>query len=295
MTSLRPFRQQNIRLMATNKIVQEDHTGQAHGRRNARTTGNALDTVKGCPGARTNSGLGCPWGCYSVEALKRYKMDNGTPIVQVLNADLLRRDLANCPDNWIRIGVHGDPCEAWALTVETCRVIVECHKVPVVISRLWTLPDADTLQALASLGVVLHVSLCALDNDGFLGPRLKVLHDFAATGGRGVLRLVTFAWTDLALIERQDALALGGLPVLEQPARLIRTNPTFAQVDADAYHPYHNYTDGKPSTRWYTAGPLYQGLACVEGCPSCSHACYTVPDTTRTEAQDLAGKYQATS
>jgi hypothetical protein len=74
----------------------------------------------------------------------------------------------------------------------------------------------------------------------------------------------------------QDNLHQWGGPVLEQPARLQPSNPTFRQVYQPLYAPCRNHVTGGDNPRWRSAGPLYATTACAESCPECPHQCYTI-------------------
>lgn len=164
------------------------------------------------------------------------------------------------------------------MTIQVCKIIRDLGKTPVVLTRLWVLPEESQLVRLANLGVVLHVSLCALDSIVMLSPRLLILKKYQAMKGIGVMRLVTFQFNDAMLDAKQKILYNYGGPVLEQPARLQRTNPNWDKVDQSKYHPYHTYTDKTETTRWWTAGNIFSGSACGDGCPVCKNKCFTKPE-----------------
>jgi hypothetical protein len=288
-----PFKKIPMRLSATNKMVEEDKTGKAYGRRQARTRANALDIVRGCPGAKTNNGRGCPWGCYAVECMRRYHKLFHIPVSMELREDVLHQDLEDCPDGWIRIGVNGDPGEDFPLLIKVCKMVQEHKKTAVVVTRLWTLPSMQQLADLSRTGAIMHVSMCALDSDKMITTRLDVLNAYKDLGGKAVMRLVTFKFTDPALMVKQEALYKWGGAVLEQPARLQKPNPSFELVVKAQYKPYHDYVTGKPTNRWLTAGELFSGPHCGAGCPKCENKCMAaefgvVPKTAPVElAEDV--------
>jgi len=230
--------------------------------------------VRGCPFGDTNEGHGCPWGCYAKEAVVRYHILFSIPTPMVLREDLLRKDLRKLREDWVRIGVMGEPSYDWQLTLRTARVCWEEGKRVVVVTRVFQPPQAHILEGLAELGATLNVSLCALDPPEFLEPRRALLEEYLAMGGRAVMRLVTFTFRDPSLQGRQEELSLWGGPVLEQPAKLLRTNPTFRLIRGELYRPAPSYV-GKP--RWLTAGPQLEGFpTCWGFCPSCPHKCLSV-------------------
>ena len=193
--------------------------------------------------------------------------------------NLLRRDLQSLSDSWVRIGINGEPSEDWPLTLQVCAICREEGKTPVVLVRLWKIPTREILEGLKKVGVILHVSLCALDPQPFREVRLEILRCYRELGGKAVLRMVTFAFPgDDPRWGVQEQLLKWGGPVLEQPARLQRTNPTWKLVDQSRYQPYHSYVSKRTSSRWWTAGQLYDVPACVTPCPECWHQCCSRPE-----------------
>jgi len=208
--------------------------------------------------------------------MRRYHRIFDIPVSMKLVEGLLRKDLRNLQQPWVRIGVNGEPSEDWPLTVRVCEICQEEGKRAVVIVRLWKLPTQEVLEKLKKASAILHVSLCALDAEPFRQARLEVLRKHRELGGKAVLRLVTFAFLegDTRWGIQEELLRWGGL-VLEQPARLQRSNPTWGLVDQRRYEPYHSYVSKQTSKRWFTAGQLYDVSACVTACPDCPNQCMT--------------------
>lgn len=278
MRAWEPFQRRAIRLFGTNKTTRQDNIGKDYGRKQV-VKGNCLDTVRGCPFGSTNGGRGCWWGCYAKEAVLRYHKLFDVPVSMGLREDLLRRDLRELKEDWVRIGVMGEPSCDWALTLRVARICADEGKRVVIVSRLLRLPSDEMLDELARLGVVLNLTMSSLDLDW--DTRLRVARRYDQLGGRAVVRLVSFAFADGHLRAEQDLLKhlayLDGLPVLEQPARLQRTNPTFELVRAEAYHPCAGYVSGAGLSRWLTAGRQFNPLlACSGYCPNCPHKCLSV-------------------
>jgi|TARA_Y100000034_G_scaffold131097_1_gene191059 hypothetical protein len=257
-------------------MVDIDYTNVPAGKRNVTIKANGLDTVRGCPGGKTNKGQGCPWGCYAVDSMKRFHRLYEIPVSMELRPDLLLKDLGNCPDDWIRIGINGDPGEDWELTINTCKLIHLSGKRPVVITRAWTPPTDEILQELADHDVILHVSICAMDCGVMREKLLQLLFDYDQLG-TSVMRLVTFEFKDKTLMLKQELLYKWGGFVLEQPARLKSGNPTWQEVDQSKYKPYTNHTTHETTNRWKTAGALFDGVSCHGSCPSCPNKCFTKP------------------
>ena len=82
-----------IRLGGTRKTTYRLDINDVPSNRRHIKEGNCLDTVKGCPGGKTNEGHGCWWGCYSKYAMKRAKKIFDEPITQTLIPEILAQDL----------------------------------------------------------------------------------------------------------------------------------------------------------------------------------------------------------
>ena len=261
-------------------------------RGNLKTDANTVDTVYGCTGGKTNEGHGCHWGCYAKYNSKRHglgKTGFDTPVKQILDEDILRGDIGKMKLDWVRIGVSGDPCFDWELTTRTTEIIHEEDKIPVVMSRFWELPTWDQLERMAKAHVNLQASVCALDKPGFWA-RMKDMelmfnlftHENRATG-KFVFRLVTFHFNDTTQSgkiwwEIQDRMAAWN-NVIEQPARVTRTNPVYKKWLPDwAYFKALSTAEHKfyATAHRFTAGMLYPHLlACWVGCKNCKHQCAT--------------------
>ena len=206
--------------------------------------------------------------------MRRFHRLYDVPVSMELREDLLRRDLENVGSDWIRIGVNGEPSCDWSLTIKTARVCVEEGKRVVVLTRLAKLPSDEQLREMAGLGVVLSLTISSLDA---WSPRFEIATRYREVGGRPLFRIVSFAFKEWALQDAQSKLERGalkkGIPVLEQPARLLKTNPTYELVDQTAYHQHEGYVSGK--TRWRSAGKqLSDESAICEGyCGSCAVKC----------------------
>ena len=271
-----PFKKIPIHLFGTNKTTVHDHRERKCGRRYV-TSGNCLDPVRGCSGGKTNQGHGCWWGCYAKEASLRFHRLFDAPVSMILNEARLTKELAKLDDEWIRIGVNGDPCFDWNLTERVAKIVSNNRKISVIVTRFWTRPDSEILDGLSDEGVHLHGTLCAFDSEWHRRMSTNILRDYSLIGGVSKIRLVTFAFkrnSDLWKTQRRLA---AGFDVIEQPARVLRTNPIWNYLDAFRYNPHKSYVSGKKDARRLTAGPLYpdEYLSCDSICPVCIHKCGT--------------------
>ena len=271
---------------------------EIHG--NSKNQENTLETVYGCRGGRTNSGHGCWWGCYAKFICKRLPVDFDEPVPQVLDESTLWPQLRRVKQSWIRIGIMGDPCHDWSVTVGACELVYRARKTPVVITRQWDIPTKDELVRILEAGTLIDATISAFDSDRFLEPRVKMAKQYLGLGGKWVWRVVSFHFDDtteegLRLWARQDALVSGGLGsvrenspvVLETPARIMKgekqRNPTWHRgVPEWAYvkSPTTRNHKFSPNNHNWTAGSLYgsKGVsACYLGCRSYDVGCLARP------------------
>jgi len=280
----RPFARRDIRLFATNKSGVEDTSGRPYGRRYVRVKANYLDTVRGCPFSSPTCGDRCPWDCYALESVRRYKILFEEPVSQNFNPKLLARDVRRHRGDWVRIGVFGEPSCDWPLTARVARFLSDMGKRVVIVSRLWEPPHQQgVLRDLEKAQPLIHLTVSALDRDAFLKRRLE----FARSPPSGVavaLRLVSFAFRDRYWLKRQEALADWGGLVLEQPARLLTTNPVWRMLDGERMRRCVSYLSRRETGRWYSAGPIL-GKPCCEGlCSTCGVQCLSSAAGSRSQA-----------
>jgi len=221
---------------------------EIHG--NSKNQANTLETVYGCRGGKTNKGHGCWWGCYAKFICKRLPVDFDEPVPQVLDAATLWPQLRRVKQSWVRIGIMGDPCHDWSVTVAACELVHRASKTPVVITRQWDIPTKDELPRMFEADTLIHATVCAFDGDRFLEPRVKMAEDYLRFGGKWVWRVVRFHFDDSTeegrrLWARQDSLVPTGpvsVPekrplILETPARLMKgerqRNPTWDRAIPD--------------------------------------------------------------
>ena len=272
-----------IRLKGTNKTEKVNHFGKEHGRMQV-LKGNCLDPVRGCPSYADPQYPKCPWDCYSEEAVRRYKIDYGKAVSMELNAKLLRKDLLQCQSDWIRIGVDGAPSMNWELTIRCAEIIASFGKTPVIVTRMWKPLAMEQLHRLIDINAIIHITVSAADEIDHLQRNLEIAKDVQSLGGLIVLRVVTFAYrTGDNLWEIQDSIMNSEIPVLEQPARILRKtkntrrrNSMWEEIDQSRYYYHKSYITGKVNKkgkRWLTAGQLYITRACVKSCPECENQC----------------------
>jgi len=127
-------------------------------------------------------------------------------------------------------------------------------------------------------------TVSATDEEKHLERNIGIARDIESLGGKVVLRVGTFAYrAGDKRWGKQEELMKSELPVLEQPARIMREtkntcrkNSIWVKIE-QSKHKYHkSYITGeinKKGKRWLTAGKLYEREACETACPECENQC----------------------
>lgn len=130
-----------------------------------------LDTSVGCSSGMKDNSKGCYNDCYSAHFAKLYGYDFSTTILRHFTSKQHERNIiteinkASMP--FIRIGCSGDPSENWEHCISILKVIANCNKEVVIITRHWTLLTDGQLQYLSTINVCVNTSVSALDKDPY--------------------------------------------------------------------------------------------------------------------------------
>ena len=249
-------------------------------RGNSKAEKNTADPTYGCAGAKLHGNLGCFGSCYAKRISKRQGMgDDGfnTPVEQILDEELFRKDLKKVEKNWIRIGVMGDPSYSWNLTIRVCEMASEEGLIPVVFTRFWVMPTKKQLKQLAEAGAWLQTSVWAADNDRYLAKIKRLFETYKTMGGVTCWRLVTTIWDKnnggSVYQERQDLMAQWE-NVLEQPLRILSASPFYDAVDTEKMFKCNSSGEPLQNSQQRSAGPLYDHLPrCWTKCSKCGTQC----------------------
>lgn len=167
-----------------------------------------VDTVKGCSlGMLNYPNGGCYGLCYAAKMAKIYGYDflnsvsrqfkKKTSQLNIFGeiSEKITTDVYSSVKNhnltWFRIGVMGDPCHDWDLTVSTCEWLSHL-KIPVIVTKHWIeIPDS-LLERVCALGnVVFNTSISALDTDNEIKHRLSQYNRLKKYCYNSVLRVVS--------------------------------------------------------------------------------------------------------
>jgi len=226
-----------------------------------RKTKYIVDVTKGCVGAKIIDG-GCYHSCFSLKMARMAGVDFTHTVTGTLNEELLKRQLSKIKDqSYIRVGIAGDPSEAWPLTVRVSQLIREAGIAPVVTTKAWKVPTARQMKDMAAAEVFLHVSCSGLDSHNQTVRRLSVLDSFnllKKEGAHAVMRIVSapFLWGTKEYNAQEYIVGFANsrsIPILETPLRMFKNVPFFSAVDETKLTHHVSIFTGKPDSQ-FTAG-----------------------------------------
>ena len=253
-------------------------------RGNLKASKNTLDVVYGCAGAKLNDGLGCFGSCYAQRLSERAGMGKTgfhTPVQQIIDEEVLRKDLSKVEKKWLRLGVQGDPAYWWEGTVQVCKIAKEFDLIPVIFTRFWVKPTEDQLRELAESGAWLQTSIFAADSDAYLNGIKRIFKLYEKFGGTTAFRLVSADWDEKnggkEYKEKQDEMAKWDFNIIEQPLRVIRKSPFYKYLKKDVLFKVDSSGKKLFNSQQYSAGPQYEELPSCWGtkCEECGNQCLT--------------------
>jgi hypothetical protein len=190
--------------------------------------------------------------------------------------------------DFVRSGDKGDSCYAWHLNIPVAEYCTIYEKTYTILSRFWIQPEDWVLKELARYDTILQVSISALDPVQHREIILNNLWRYEDFGGRVVPRVVTTAFNDdhkdlwdiqddlMALPHAfQQPLKVRGIGTYKKKGMQPGMNPFLPLLDIDRFHKTKNYTNGKFTARWMSAGDLYHSWGCYGKCTTCSNECAT--------------------
>lgn len=153
-----------------------------------------LDTTMGCESGMRDNEKGCYGDCYAARTAKLYGHDFSTTVLRRFedkrHEQRILRQIGRIELDFVRIGASGDPSENWEHTVSVLRVIQNCNKEIVVITKHWQPLSDEHLQFFGTLNICVNTSVSALDDGQQLANALFEYHRIKPFC-RSVLRIVS--------------------------------------------------------------------------------------------------------
>jgi hypothetical protein len=158
-----------------------------------------VDTVKGCTlGMKAYPYGGCYGLCYACKMARARGLDFTRSVSrepQDSDRPRIERTVRNHPARFFRVGVMGDPCHDWPLTLEVCEWLGKI-KTPVIITKHWVPVFDSDIPRLIRCGAVVNTSISALDTPHERAHRLEQFLRLKDAGVRSVLRIVSARFGD---------------------------------------------------------------------------------------------------
>ena len=255
---------------------------------NRKTEKNILDVVRGCGAGRHNEGKGCYGSCYAAKMATMSGVDFSQPVSMILDGPTLKRSLEAVDQDWIRIGVAGDPCWDWRKTAAVAAICKAAGKVPVIITKAWVKASDRIVDHLVRSGAILHVSISVLDRRKLVDDRARFRIRYEQAGGDMVVRLITVpVRDDKYKVGRYSQETLIGWAtrneylVLEPPLRCFSNNQYIKDgtIDRSRMHNHVSVISGKEDGQLTGGRMIPEGPKvgyCDTACKDCENQCWTV-------------------
>lgn len=192
----------------------------------------SLDPIFGCASGMAEQKAGCYGDCYAAKSAKLYGYDFKKNVLRSFQNPLHLREVTNAisriPLDFVRMGTMGEPSEDWAHTVGICKLIADCNKEIVIITRHWNVLTNAQLDYFSRANVCINTSVSALDKSEIMA-RCLAQYERIKPFCKSVLRVITCDFNQdneegKRLSAIQDAL-LDNDNVLETVLRLNKRNP----------------------------------------------------------------------
>lgn len=153
-----------------------------------------LDTSIGCASGLRENPKGCYGDCYAAKSAKTYGYDFGTTVLRGFENKAherrIIRQINRAKLDFVRIGCSGDPSENWEHTLSVLRVIANCNKEIVIITKHWTNLTDEHLAFFNTLNLCVNTSVSALDKPELLKNSIEQYHRLKPFC-RSILRIVS--------------------------------------------------------------------------------------------------------
>jgi hypothetical protein len=148
----------------------------------------------GCKSGMAATEGGCYGDCYAAKSAKLYGYDFTETTLRGFKSEKHKRDIKLAVSRiklpFVRMGCSGDPSENWEHTIGILKVIENCNKEIVMITRHWNALTDDQLKYLSTINVCVNTSVSALDSEDQLVHSLEQYNRLKSYC-KSVLRIVS--------------------------------------------------------------------------------------------------------
>lgn len=191
----------------------------------------------------------CYGNCFAAKEAFTSGFDFTRRIPNILDENILRQDLSKiAPEQgFVRNGWNSDPSWQWNMATRIGELVAEAGRHPVFLTKGFRAPDSDLYKRLALAGAELRVCVSAFDTDAQLRHRFGILLDYRNTGGLSIPVVMTAAFKDVSLDNRQativDHILKFNLPGAENSIRFDPGSPVMQAISAEKCGPVANSGD----------------------------------------------------
>jgi hypothetical protein len=191
----------------------------------------------------------CYGSCFAAKEAFAAGYDFTHRVPNILNEDVLRSDLRTISSRqgFLRNGWNSDPSWDWERAARVGELVAEAGKHPVFLTKAFLTPDEKQYGRMAAVGAELRICISAFDTDAQLRHRFQIMHDYREHGGLSVPVVMTAAFKDEALNNRQarivDQVLDLNLPGAENSIRFNPRSRVMSAINPEVCGPVANTGD----------------------------------------------------
>lgn len=239
-----------------------------------------IDVTKGCIGCKAHD-KGCYNSCYAYKMATMAGVDFTQTVHGVFDESKLDRQLSRVAkkQDFIRVGVVGDPSEHWDNTVKVAKVCNKHNIKAIVTTKVWINPHYKQLKGLVRNNSYLHISTSAFDSRDELERRKALALRYKFLGGNIVVRIISAPFKSGSYEEHtQNNIVkwcnINKIPFLETPLRTFKTTAVWKRIDESKMKHHISIFNDKPDSQLtggfiLTDNKSYQCHACKDCVNKC--------------------------
>lgn len=150
----------------------------------------------------------CYGSCFAARAAYQSGFDFGVRVENIIDRTVLLADLSCLPttQRFLRNGWNSDASWNWPKALQLAEIIRETSRFVLFVTKCFTPISAEVARGLVGVGAELRVSVSAFDTPNQLKQRFVALLSYRAAGGIAIPVVMTTAFADRELNDRQDSI-----------------------------------------------------------------------------------------
>ncbi|KAA1251342.1 hypothetical protein F0Q45_04835 [Mycobacterium simiae] len=162
------------------------------------------DLYQGC----LNLAQTCYGSCFAARAAYQNGFDFGVRVENIIDRGVLLADLRSLSTRqlFLRNGWNSDASWNWPKALQLAEIIRETGRFVVFVTKCFTPIRREVAHGLVDVGAELRVSVSSFDTPNQLRQRFDALLSYRAAGGIAIPVVMTTAFADHELNDRQDSI-----------------------------------------------------------------------------------------